>query len=262
MSNDMIESTRHLLATPTGLVVEGDAPEQEWEDFGAALARADKALQWLIGDWYNQVPWGDKKAACERVGLNYGSAKKYGEIAGKYEMRIRIHNCAFAHHQVAASLPAPQRTEVLEDAAANNWTVREVRAAVKEKQNPSKPRDEMDIREKLHELADGEWRTREDIADALEMDHSDIGSKLSTWKRRGDYDLLFQNRINPETKEREWCMVLPEGRTVDVAILLKSIRPALKKIRQEAKKGQARINPAYILDYLNELEAAIQELID
>ena len=85
----VLEPTNNLYASETGLEITGEPTEDEWTELGTKLARADKSLQWIIGDWYNNIPWGDKKAACERVGLNYQSAKDYGKIAKAYEMEVR-----------------------------------------------------------------------------------------------------------------------------------------------------------------------------
>jgi hypothetical protein len=47
-------------------------------------------------------------------------------------MSIRIDIC-FLAHQVAASLPEPERIEVMKKAAEENWTVNQVRAEVKDR---------------------------------------------------------------------------------------------------------------------------------
>ena len=99
---------------------------------GAMLGRADKSIQWLIGDWYNGIPWGDKKAACERVDLNYATARRLRQCMPRHTKgQRRIANFGF-HTQVAASLPTPEaRAEVLERAAKEDWTVDQVRKEVK-----------------------------------------------------------------------------------------------------------------------------------
>jgi hypothetical protein len=118
------ESLEHLTMTTHGLVVDGEPTESEWEQAGQFLARADRSLQWLIGDWYNKVPWGDKKAACERVGLDYATARTYAAVASKFEMSIRIDNCSFAHHRIAAPLEGAARDKALEKAADGDWSER------------------------------------------------------------------------------------------------------------------------------------------
>lgn len=61
------------------------------------------------GDWYNAIPWGDKKAACEKAGLNYKTASEFGSVCAKYEIPVRTGILTFQHHQVIAALPEPQR---------------------------------------------------------------------------------------------------------------------------------------------------------
>lgn len=70
---------------------------------------ADKTLQWYIGDWYNAIPWGDKKAACEKVGLNYKTARDFGSICQRFEMSLRNDILTFQHHKVIAALPEQER---------------------------------------------------------------------------------------------------------------------------------------------------------
>ena len=138
----VLEPTNNLYASETGLEITGEPTEDDWTEMGTKLARADKSLQWIIGDWYNNIPWGDKEAACKKVGLNYQSAKDYGKIAKAYEMEVRT-SIPFGHHKVAASLPAEEREEVLDLAAAEGWSVKDMREEVKNRKPnpvPTKPR--------------------------------------------------------------------------------------------------------------------------
>ena len=64
----------------------------------------------------------DKKAACEKVVLNYGTAKRYGDVCKQYQMAIRIVNCTFKHHQVMAALPEPERLPLLQQAVEKHWS--------------------------------------------------------------------------------------------------------------------------------------------
>ena len=140
----VLEPTNNLSPQEHGLVITGEPTEAEWEEMGTKLGRLDKATQWLIGDWYNNIPWGDKKVACERVGLNYATARQHAVIASKFEMFTRVNNCDFNTHKVAASLPTPEeRKEVLDLAAAEGWSVKDMREEVKSRKPnpvPTKPR--------------------------------------------------------------------------------------------------------------------------
>jgi hypothetical protein len=78
---------------------------------GRFLAKIEHGMQWAIGDWYNGIrdEYGEKKAACERAGLNYKTARAYGNVASKYEVSRRLDTLRFDHHQVVEALGAPQR---------------------------------------------------------------------------------------------------------------------------------------------------------
>lgn len=98
----------------------------QWLDIGAMLRRAERSCQWWIGDWlrYGGHKWGDKyKEAAESLGLSPRTLSTYKQVADAYpEFTIRIVNCPFTHHQIAASLPATKRQRLLEKAAAEGWS--------------------------------------------------------------------------------------------------------------------------------------------
>lgn len=127
-----------IIQTNTGLVIPEGIGEEQFFDYGSKLAKADKTLQWYIGDWYNAIPWGDKKAACEKVGLNYKMANNYGRICQAYKNPQRCGFLTFHHHQVVAALPEPQRLPLLQQAAEKHWSTTVLRKeAFPEQQSPA-----------------------------------------------------------------------------------------------------------------------------
>ena len=44
--------------TDTGLVGVENLSEAEFFEQGRCLAQYEHGLQWAIGDWYNNIPWG------------------------------------------------------------------------------------------------------------------------------------------------------------------------------------------------------------
>lgn len=112
------------ILTNTGLQLPEHFTEDEFFEAGRFLSRVEQGMQWAIGDWYNAIPWGDKQAACEKAGLNYGSAKVYATICSVFPIVNRINNLGFIHHQRLAiqELTDIQRAELLEKSAKNGWT--------------------------------------------------------------------------------------------------------------------------------------------
>ena len=122
--------------TETGLVVrEGWTPEL-WEAAGHEIARYQKGLMWLIGDWLNAgdregyVERGRLAEACERFGIAYDTAKQATRVAAAFERCSRLHHLDFSHHQAVAN--HPQAGELLEWAADEGATVKQLRERVRE----------------------------------------------------------------------------------------------------------------------------------
>ena len=94
--------------TETGLVIDGDYSEQDWQDLGVELARNAKSMMWLIGDWLlagegsGYLPRGKLDQACEMFGIAKPTAKQAINVCRKIERDIRISLLPFAHHQLVA----------------------------------------------------------------------------------------------------------------------------------------------------------------
>jgi hypothetical protein len=111
-----------IVLTANGLVLNGEPTDEQWSETGKALGRMERGVQWLIGDWYNKVPSGDKKLACEEAGLNYQTARIYGTVADAFQMFTRV-NISFSHHKAVMGLPLDEATVILNKALEENWSV-------------------------------------------------------------------------------------------------------------------------------------------
>lgn len=112
------------ILTNTGLQLPEHFTEEEFFEAGRFLSRIEQGMQWAIGDWYNAIPWGDKQAACEKAGLNFNTARIYGNVCAVFQIDMRISNLSFSKHQslVTQELTDIQRAELLEKSAKNGWT--------------------------------------------------------------------------------------------------------------------------------------------
>lgn len=119
--------------TNTGLNLPEHFTEGEFFEAGQFLANIEHGLQWAVGDWYNAIPdsYGDKKAACEKAGLDYKAANTYAKVASSFESPTRVGCLSFAHHQKLAidALDDSQRTELLRKAEDNNMSSKQLTTA-------------------------------------------------------------------------------------------------------------------------------------
>jgi hypothetical protein len=90
------------LDLPAGLTFE------QWEAEGRRLSFTSHALQWYIGDWWNAGHrFGEERRAetAKRLfGLEYGTVRNYGSVAGKFEPSQRRDALSFSHHMELAGL--------------------------------------------------------------------------------------------------------------------------------------------------------------
>jgi site-specific DNA-methyltransferase (adenine-specific)/site-specific DNA-methyltransferase (cytosine-N4-specific) len=118
--------------TPTGLVVRNCWTQELWEAAGHEIARYQKGLMWLIGDWLNAgdregyVERGKLAEACERFGIAYDTALQASRVSAAFPKScMRIQDLTFNHHQLVAN--HPQSGELLQWAADTGATVRQLR---------------------------------------------------------------------------------------------------------------------------------------
>jgi hypothetical protein len=107
----------------------------EWCALGAELARVERGHQWWIGDWwtFGGHRYGERaKAAAEGLfGRSFQGLMDCGFVARKFETSRRRELVSFKHHREVASLPPPEADELLDQAEAESWSTRQLRAEVK-----------------------------------------------------------------------------------------------------------------------------------
>jgi len=117
--------------TETGLLIyDGWTPEL-WEAAGREIARYQKGLMWLIGDWLNAgdregyVERGKLAEACERFGIAYDSAADAARVAAAFESRERSRHLEWSHHRIVAN--HDQAADLLAWAEETRATVKQLR---------------------------------------------------------------------------------------------------------------------------------------
>jgi N6-adenosine-specific RNA methylase IME4 len=123
--------------TSTALVVHGGWTPELWEAAGHEIARYQKGLMWLIGDWLNAgdregyVERGRLDQACERFGIAYSTAAQAVRVAAAFpESCNRLQDLDWSHHYVVAN--HDQAAELLAWAEAEGATVKQLRERVRE----------------------------------------------------------------------------------------------------------------------------------
>jgi N6-adenosine-specific RNA methylase IME4 len=129
--------------TETGLVVRDGWTAELWEAAGHEIARYQKGLMWLIGDWLNAgdregyVERGRLAEACERFGIAYKTAAQAAWVAGAFESSSRLEDLSFGHYDAVCG--NPQAGDLLEWAAEAEATVKQLRERVREIKAASAP---------------------------------------------------------------------------------------------------------------------------
>lgn len=117
--------------TETGLVTKNGWTPELWEAAGHEIARYQKGLMWLVGDWLNAgenegyVERGRMADACNRFGIAYDTAAQASRVSAAFDCCSRLQHLSFNHHLTVAN--HPQAAELLEWAEATNATVKQLR---------------------------------------------------------------------------------------------------------------------------------------
>jgi site-specific DNA-methyltransferase (adenine-specific) len=128
----MSARTESYELTPTGLVVHDGWTPELWEAAGHEIARYQRGLMWLIGDWLNAggregyVERGKLAEACERFGIAYDTAAQAVRVAAAFpESCLRRQDLGWHHHKEVAN--HEQAADLLAWAGAEGATVKQLR---------------------------------------------------------------------------------------------------------------------------------------
>lgn len=116
------------------VITQGESRDfSDWAERGRQLCETGKRLHWQIGDWWRtgQHKYGDRaKVAAENIfGLEYPTLRRLSTVADAFEIDRR-RSLPFSHHAEVAAIPADKADELLDNAEAEGWSVRQLRAEV------------------------------------------------------------------------------------------------------------------------------------
>ena len=124
-------SLKNYEITETGLVAHGGWTPELWEAAGREIARYQKGLMWLVGDWLNAgdhegyVERGRLADACERFGIAYDTALQASRVAAAFKSCLRRQDLGWHHHKEVAN--HEQAADLLAWAETNGSTVKQLR---------------------------------------------------------------------------------------------------------------------------------------
>lgn len=144
-----------------GLYLDEGLSFERWQELGETLKAMERSVMWWIGDWlrFGERRWGETYSqALDATGYSHSALSKAKWIASTYEPCNRLQELSWTHHLEAAPLPAEERMQVLREAGANRWSVRDLKAEVNRRKNvvgklPSKE-GETGIIADLHEAVE------------------------------------------------------------------------------------------------------------
>ena len=136
---------------------------EEWEELAVSVRRADKAVQWWIGDLYNAQRWGDKGKEMERLGFNPKTAARYGVVAKKFPPGTRKNNLPFTHHMAVYKHEDAQ--ELLKEAEKDALSVKDLKQRLKQRRSCVDQRAANPSRKHFSPQAHAEAEPRSEVPD-------------------------------------------------------------------------------------------------
>jgi hypothetical protein len=116
---------------PTGMILDGKATFEDWQETGRILRKLDESIQWLLGDWIvmgEAYEYGERVAFAESIGFNVKTLDDYAYVARHVNFSVRTEKLSFGHHKLVASLPdIDEQERWLSAAAENHWSIARLR---------------------------------------------------------------------------------------------------------------------------------------
>jgi len=139
MGTSQKEFRNIILAVPKGIEVslvgmeiKGALSFDDWLHVGEMLKTAEGSVQFWIGDYlnYGEKAYGEKYA--QAVDAKQAATwKNYAWVATKVEISLRKDLLSYKHHEAVAPLAPPEQKTWLTKAIEEDWSVHELRAAIK-----------------------------------------------------------------------------------------------------------------------------------
>jgi len=137
-----VEPLKNCTLTPVGLEIRKDLPFEKWAAIGKSLKKLNGALQWWWGDWmvYGDITYGEMSSQeLEACPYDESRLRILKSICSNVKLLTRVNNLSFAHHRLVAPLKEKEQSKWLRMAEENNWTIWELKQAIKESKQKEIP---------------------------------------------------------------------------------------------------------------------------
>lgn len=114
----------------TSMSIDPDVTFEQWDEIGGRVRGIVDSSRWWRADWGHQgdVRFGEMAYQSSHMQLS----RQYKWTAEKFSPARRREDLTYSHHREVAALEPDIQDKLLDMAAANNWTVQTLVAAVKE----------------------------------------------------------------------------------------------------------------------------------
>jgi N6-adenosine-specific RNA methylase IME4 len=101
---------------------------EEWADLGAMLIHVEGQILWWLGQWwlYGERTYGEAAQQALPTGFALHTVQNAAWVASRFAESSPRGELTWSHHREVAALPAPLRDELLDRAATEGLTVREI----------------------------------------------------------------------------------------------------------------------------------------
>ena len=119
--------TETSLALPEGL------PFEDWQAIGQVLGRAERSVQWWMGDWwrYGEHAYGERAAQALDSRWSFQTWADAGWVASAIGTSRRREVLSFSHHKEVAALNPDEQDRWLDAAETEGWTRNDLRSEIR-----------------------------------------------------------------------------------------------------------------------------------
>lgn len=122
----------------TGMEIPADVTKEELLEVGEIIKGLESSIQWVIGDLMNAIEfkWGEGyQPVAEALGYEVKTVYEWAYVCRKVSIRMEK-PLSFGHHQLVAKLPADAQVYWLQQAAEEEWSISQMRKAMKGDNDP------------------------------------------------------------------------------------------------------------------------------
>lgn len=145
MSNELITVSNYCELSKTSLKFKREVTKEQWGQVFSGLKTIEGCVQFWIGDClkYREQKWGMYEDVVEEGSRELKTIQNIKYVSDSVESSRRREDLSFTHHSEVAPLEPQKQEEYLQKAVDNDWTVRELRDAIKEDKIAALPKQEL-----------------------------------------------------------------------------------------------------------------------